>query len=213
MDGFKCMTLQEFSDRLASDAPAPGGGSAAALAAVFAASLAAMVFALTIGKKHYKGMPHEVKEKIENAARELPGLTAEFHRLMDADTKAFLAVMEAFRLPKRTAAEIDVRSGQIKAAYRQATVVPLELARKASQLFDCLHIAAEHGNPNAVSDAGVGALYALTAVEGAVLNVRSNISGLKAPETAAAIEAEIAVLLGRARRRQAEIMEMVDARL
>jgi len=213
MPNFKDMTLQEFTGLLASDAPAPGGGSAAALAAVFAASLAGMVFALTIGKKKYAGLPDETKERLELAARELPGLTEEFYRLMDADTKAFLAVMDAFRRPKDNDAAAEERAAAIRTAYRQATEVPLELARKASRLFEYLRLAAEYGNPNAVSDAGVGALYALTAVEGAVLNVRINLSGLKSPEAAAAIGEEAAALLAQSRRRQEEIMEMVNARL
>ncbi|MGI5838553.1 MAG: cyclodeaminase/cyclohydrolase family protein [bacterium] len=212
MPGFEKMELGEFSGLLASDAPAPGGGAAAALAAVLAASLAGMVFALTTGKKHFAALSEDKKERIEAAAHALPELTAEFYRLMEADVQAFGAVMEAYRLPKATAAEAAERQEQIHAAYRRATAVPLELARRASRLFDYLAVAVRHGNPNTISDAAVGALFALTAVEGAILNVKINLSGLASP-AGAAIRAEAEALLAAAREQQAAIAVLAGERM
>lgn len=181
------MTVKEFIEELASKSPAPGGGSASALAGALAAALTSMVANLTIGKKKYAAVEEEMKA-LRTAAGEL---MSELLELMDRDTAAFNEVMAAYKLPKDTAEEKQRRSAAIAAATKKATEVPLELARRCVRLLELAQIAADQGNRNAVSDAGVAAAMAQAAFKGAVYNVRVNMPGLADNEYRAYVDEEL----------------------
>jgi formiminotetrahydrofolate cyclodeaminase len=164
-------TLRAFSDDLASDAPVPGGGSAAAYAGALGAALAAMVARIAAKRADEEGLRDYIAE-MEN-------LRGDFLRLVDDDSAAYASVAEAMRLPKATAEEKLIRNERIQSALLAASRVPLEVARTSRRLLD----ACERGLPKApaaaVSDIGVGALMAEAALRGAAMNVMINLSSLK----------------------------------
>jgi formiminotetrahydrofolate cyclodeaminase len=171
-------TLSAFLDDLASNSPAPGGGSVAALAGALGAALAAMVCNLTIGKKKYSAVEEEMK-KILVQAEAMRGL---FTALIDKDTEAFNKVMEAFGLPKDTEPQKALRFAAIREATKEATMVPLEVMKHCIDALALVQQVAASGNVNSVSDAGVSAYMLNAAVESAALNVRINLNNLNDSE-------------------------------
>ncbi len=167
-------TLTAWMDALASSEPAPGGGSAAALAGALAAALSAMVGRLTSTRKAYAAVAAEFQALTEEADR----LRAELRRLADRDAEAYHAVMEAYRLPKATEAEAAARQAAIDRALLAAAEVPLMTARAARRVAALARRAAEAGNRNAVADAGVAALLARAALVGACYNVLINVNAM-----------------------------------
>ena len=169
------LTVTSFLDELASDSPAPGGGSVAALCAALSASLTAMVPALTYGKKAHAAVRDEMG--VVGVAGQ--ALKDAFREIIDRDTDAFNAVMAAIRLPKGTPAEAAARDAALHEANKGATRVPLELlTRVAAELPALISACALRGNPNSLSDAGVAALTARAALEGAYYNVLINLAGM-----------------------------------
>ena len=171
-------TLDGWIDELASVAPAPGGGSAAALAGALAAALVAMVGRLTSSRKAYAAVAEEFKGITEEAER----LRLELRRLVDEDAESYRGVMAAYKLPKGTDGEVKARQEAIDKALLGAAEVPLRTARAAARVVELARRAAEAGNKNAVCDAGVGALLGMSAVKGAVYNVAINVKGLAKQE-------------------------------
>jgi glutamate formiminotransferase/formiminotetrahydrofolate cyclodeaminase len=169
------MTNRAFVDELSTDTPAPGGGSVAALCAAQGAALVAMVANLTVGKKAYAGVEDRVKE-IAVAAQELKDA---FLTAIDADTDAFNAVMDAFRLPKKTADQKAARERAVAAATRGATRIPLGVLERVPRLLELAAEIARIGNENSLSDAGVAGLAASAGAEGAYYNVIINLQSLK----------------------------------
>jgi glutamate formiminotransferase/formiminotetrahydrofolate cyclodeaminase len=167
------MPLSDFADETASESPAPGGGSIAAYIGSLGVSLATMVANLSSHKKGWDERWEEFSDWAEKGQQ----FKDELLRLVDADTKAFNGIMNAMSLPKGTDEEKAAR----KQAMNEATKVAIEIPFKVMQLsYDSMEVIkamAEVGNPNSVSDAGVGALCARSAVMGAFMNVRINASG------------------------------------
>jgi glutamate formiminotransferase/formiminotetrahydrofolate cyclodeaminase len=201
------LSLAGFSEELAADSPAPGGGSAAAYAGALGASLGAMVANLSSNKRGWEDRSEEFSAW---AVKGQEGRKRLLY-MVDEDTNAFNAIMEAFRLAKETEEEKKIRSEAIQQATLRATYSPLNMMREANQQFDLLEMMATQGNPNSVSDAGVGAILALGAVEGGWLNVMINIGGIKDKETAGAIEKEATAILEEARNRKQKIVHAVTA--
>ena len=166
--------VTQFLDSVSSGSPAPGGGSASALSGAMGAALAAMVCRLTIGKKKYES----VQDDMIGAVGALDELRAKMTSLIDQDTEAFNDVMDAFRLPKETAEQKQVRSAAIQEATRQATLVPLDVMRFCEQTLVIATMVAEKGNVNSISDVGVAALLLKAGCEGAAYNVRINLATL-----------------------------------
>lgn len=170
-------TVRDFSDTLSSSAPAPGGGSVAALCGSMAAALSSMVGSLTTGKKGYE----DRWEESDAMSVRAQALREAFLADVDADTAAFDEVMEAMKLPKKTPEDKRARRRAIAMATRGATEVPLRVLERNLAVLDCVDVALV-GNANARSDAGVAALCARACAEGAWYNVMINVSGLKRPE-------------------------------
>lgn len=171
------MNVKPFLDALASDSPAPGGGSAAALSGAMGAALVAMICRLTIGKKKFADVEKEAMEILDQAE----ALRGRLTDLVQEDADAYLRVMDAYHMPKTTVSEKDARIKAIDAALRDATHVPLETARACAQVIDLGDVIAQIGNPNASSDAGVAVLCAATGLRGAALNVHINLATVKDP--------------------------------
>jgi glutamate formiminotransferase/formiminotetrahydrofolate cyclodeaminase len=201
--------LNEFLDELSSDSPAPGGGSVAALGGACAAALAAMVANLTVGKKGYEPAWEELGSMAEKAQALKDRLSA----AADQDTAAFNRVMEAFRLPKGTPEEKTARKKAIESATQAATLVPLETLRQCVEVLPLAKTAAEKGNRNSLSDAGVAASFARAAGRGAYLNVRTNLNTLFDTAFVERTAAEAKALLTELEQRAAEIEASVQAAL
>lgn len=168
------MNLRQFANETASESPAPGGGSISAYVGALGISLATMVANLSAQKKGWEERWKEFSEYAERGQ----ALKDALLQLVDADTAAFDAIMQAYGLPRSTEEEKSTRRLAIAEATKQAIEIPFRVMQLALESMEILRFAAEQGNPNSASDAGVGALCARTAVQGAFLNVRINASGL-----------------------------------
>ena len=184
----------EFVDLLASDAPAPGGGSAAALEGALGAALTAMVCGLTVGKKKYA----EFQELAEEAQKKATDLKARFVDVMDRDTEAFNVVSAAFGMPKETDEEKAARSAAIQKGLEGCTKTPFEMMELAVETLELTASILGKSNDSAASDLGVSALSLRSAIQGAWLNVLINIGSLKNKELAEDYRAKGEALLAKA---------------
>ncbi len=171
-------TVREYTERLASDQPTPGGGSAAALAGALAAASAAMVASFTVGREKFA----EVQEDIKPILGKLQAQRQRLLKLTDADAEAYSQVGAAYGLPRDTEEEKQDRRKAIQEALKAAAEVPMEVAEACGQLIPVLPELAEKGNPNLISDVGVGAELALAALRCAKLNVEVNLALIKDEE-------------------------------
>jgi glutamate formiminotransferase/formiminotetrahydrofolate cyclodeaminase len=203
------MTLRDFADETASESPAPGGGSIAAYAAALGASLATMVANLSAHKKGWDARWKEFSDWAEKGQ----GYKDELLRLVDADTHAFNGIMAAFSLPKSNEEEKVLRHQAIQDATRVAIEVPFRVMELAFGSMDLIRAMAETGNPNSVSDAGVGALCARAGVLGAYMNVRINAAGYDDKVFVADILAKGSKIREQTIRAEAAIMEIVDKKI
>lgn len=178
-------TLSEFAGELASEAPAPGGGSAAAQAGANAAALVAMVARLSVGKDGVAASGEELAATIEEA----DALRARLLELIDEDTAAYEAVVATFRLPKGTEEEKAARRQAIRETTVRAAQVPLETMRACRRVIDLAAALAGRSNPAAASDLGVAVYLARTGLEGGGLNVAINVGSLLGHEEAPALVA------------------------
>lgn len=169
------LKITEFLQKLGSKEPAPGGGSAAALAAGLGANLLSMVCRLTAGKKGYE----EYWEECEREGAEITEAADRLRVLIEEDTEAFNALMSSFKMPKENPEEKKARRKAIQDCTKRAIEVPLEVARLSRKLLYKAPRLAFIGNSNAVSDIGVGALLLTAGINGAVLNVEINLGGIK----------------------------------
>jgi len=174
------MTVTQFADVLASDAPAPGGGSTAALAGALGAALTAMVCRLTEGRKKYEEYQDHILEVKEKAT----ALQAKFIDVMDRDTEAFMVISNAYGMPKATDEEKAARSAAIQAGLVKSTETPMEMMELSAETIALTESLLGKFNTASASDLGVGALTLRTAVQGAWLNVLINIGSLKDKELA-----------------------------
>lgn len=175
---FNEMTIQSFIEDVDSKKPAPGGGSVSALAAQTGVALIRMVGHLTRGKKRYKKLDENVRERFDAVFEDFASYREEFAKLMDADTEAFNKIMAAFKWPKETQEQRETRKKKIAEASEEAIEVPMRIAKLAYRALDHADIIMEYGNKHAISDVGVGASMLFCAVESALLNVKINLPGL-----------------------------------
>lgn len=203
------MTCRGFADETASESPAPGGGSISAYLGALGAALATMVANLS---SHKAGWDDRWQEFSDWAVRGQQ-IKDELLFLVDEDTNSFNKVMDAFGLPKTTDEEKASRTWAIQEATKYATEVPFRTMERTFESFGIIKAMAEHGNPNSVSDAGVGALCARSAVMGAFLNVKINASGLKDRIYADDILARGAEVERKAIELESEIMAIVNEKI
>ena len=169
------LTLKAFIDKVISNDPVPGGGSVSALNGALAASLAAMVANLTVGRKKYV----EVNDLMQELAGRLEKTAGRLLADVDRDSDAYNRVFAAFKLPKETDEEKAARSEAIQRETKYAAEAPMEVARAVHDILPQIATVAQRGNSNAVTDAYVVLLCARTAVLGALLNVKINLSSIK----------------------------------
>ncbi len=203
------MTLEAFADETASESPAPGGGSIAAYMGSLGAALGAMVANLSAHKAGWDERWEEFSDYAERGRDILDRLIG----LVDEDTAAFNRIMGVFAMPKGTPEEKEARDKALQEATLYATEVPLRTMKTAAEAFDLLEAMAREGNPASVSDAGVGALAARSAVLGAQLNVRINAAGLADRSMAEALCEEAEEIACNASARETQILEIVNSKI
>ena len=203
------MSLAAFADETASESPAPGGGSISAYVGSLGISLATMVANLSAHKKGWDAR----WEEFSNWAEKGQKIKDELLKLVDADTAAFNKIMTAFGLPKTTEEEKANRTKAIQEATRFAIEVPLRVMQLSYESLEIIKAMAEHGNPNSVSDAGVGALCARSAVMGAFMNVRINATGYDDKTYVAEIIQKGTDIQSNTLRTETEILEIVNQKI
>lgn len=203
------MTLTEFADETASESPAPGGGSISAYVGSLGISLATMVANLSAHKRGWD----DQWEEFSNFADEGQILKDELLRLVDEDTNSFNKIMEAMRLPKGSEAEQKVRKKAIDAATKYAILIPFKVMETSLKSMSIIQKMAEIGNPNSVTDAGVGALCARTAVMGAFLNVKINCKDFNDTEFVTDILSKGEVLMAEAIAKETEILKITKGKI
>ncbi len=203
------LTLKNFSEETASESPAPGGGSISAYVGSLGAALGTMVANLSAHKRGWENRWEEFSDWAEKGKY--------FHTALlncvDEDTLAFNQIMKAFELPKISEQEITIRKAAIQEATKNAIDVPLKVMQLAVESMEILSAMAETGNPNSVSDAGVGALCARTAVEGAFLNVKINAAGCSDTRYVKLVMEMAEELMNKAKNCEKEILELVNSKI
>ncbi|KGO05333.1 cyclodeaminase/cyclohydrolase family protein [Porphyromonas gulae] len=196
------LTVKGFLAETAGQEPVPGGGSISALNGSIAAALAEMVANLTIGKKKYA----EVEAEMETIATEAAAIQKELVLDIDRDSDAYNKVFAAFKLPKETDEEKAVRSAQIQEMTKYAASVPMEVARRVHSLLPLIEAVVAKGNQNAITDGCVAMMCARTAIIGALLNVRINLTSIKDEDFVKTHTEEANAIEADAVRREAEVL-------
>ena len=203
------MSVKGFADETARESPAPGGGSVSAYMGALGASLATMVANLSAHKAGWDDRWEEFSRWADKGIE----LQAELLHLVDADTEAFNGIMAALSMPKGNDEEKRMRAEAIEQATENAAQVPLETMKCACKVFEVCRAMAIEGNPNSVTDAGVGALAARSAVLGAGLNVKINAAGLADKTRAAELIAEAEKIAAEAIEKENEILKLVNDKI
>jgi len=190
MADLKDLSVEEFAAVTASDSPAPGGGSVAAMAGAVSAALAEMVANLTIGKSGYE----EHEEEMKKIAGEVSAIRAELIADIQKDASSFNGYMDALSLPKETEEEKAFRREKMQEGLKAAAQVPLEAAQTAAKIFPYALSVVQNGNKNAVTDGLVSAMLARTAVLSALLNVKINLGSIKDEAFVEEMAAKVAAL-------------------
>jgi formiminotetrahydrofolate cyclodeaminase len=199
------LKITEYLEKAAAGTAVPGGGSVAALNAALAAGLSEMVANLTIGKKGYESSEADMRDILHKSTALREKLTA----AIDRDAEAYSMVLAAFKLPKDTDEAKELRSLKIQDAFKQAALVPLEVARDAAEVMDLTAKAIISGNKNTVTDGAVAAMNARTAVLAALYNVKINLTSIKDDEFVKTLSREVNQLEQQAQDKERDILSSV----
>ena len=203
------LTVQTFLDELASPAPTPGGGAAAALSGALGAALVSMVCRLTIGRKNYESVSAELESILVQAEAKRRDLL----ELMEADAAAYDRVIAQMKLPKETDEQKAARTTALQHALKEAAEVPFQIAGACADVLDLIEPVAAKGNKNAASDAGAGALLAEAGLRTALLNVEINLGLIKDETYVREMRTRLEPLTrGRAEQKE-KIVRLVESRL
>src|ERR1039457_854434 len=203
------MDLRQFCNETLSDSPAPGGGSVAALMGALGVSLGGMVANLSAGKRGWE----EKLGYFSDWAVKAQQLKDELLFLVDEDTAAFNKVMDAFALPKESAEEKAARSAAMELANKYAAEIPLRVMETACKSYQLLAEMAEKGNPASISDVGVGVLALRACIDGAALNVRINLAGLKDEKLKSELQGKVQKISAESESRFKTIIQIVESKL
>jgi len=201
--------ISNFLDELASNSPTPGGGSVAALAGALGVALISMVGNLTVGKKKYEDVEEDIKKIISSSEK----LRYEFSQLIEEDVKVFNNFMATYKMPKETEDEKKVRAENIQESLIEAAKVPVRVAYKCLDIMILSQEAAEKGNINVVSDAGVAVLMAEAALESAILNVKINLKMIKDEKVKTELSSSIKELLLKEKGQKEKVLKIVEERM
>ncbi len=199
------LSIHDYLDHTASRNPLPGGGSSAALNAALAAALTEMVANLTIGRKGFEPVEAEMRAVADKAS----ALRRKLIQDIDRDSDAYSGVLRAFQMPKTTEAQRLGRRRAVQDAFKQAALVPLEVARDAVAILDLGRTVISKGNPNAVSDGAAGVLAARMAARAAVFNVRINLGSIQDETFSAELRREAHRLEAEAESKEAAALSLL----
>ena len=197
------MEIKRFLEKLSSDTPTPGGGSASALAGTLSASLSLMTAGLSLKKGKMK------ERELRGIKKAVSGIQKRLFRAIEEDAKSYEAVLKAFHLPKDTEKERIVRSKAIRQAYRKATITPQLVCQQSIELLEYSNTLILKGNPNALSDVGVAAFLADTAVKGGLLNIGINLG----PVRDKSFKKKMHSLAGKLEKRRNQLMGRIQKKL
>lgn len=203
------LSITAFIEELASDSPAPGGGSVAALAGSLSAALASMVGGLTVTKEKLR----DRWEALTPVQVEGLALSKRFLALIDEDTESFNVLMAAFKLPKESDEEKSARSAAIQEATKGTTEVPFKTCACCLDAVKFAFVAADQGNPNAVTDAGTAAQMARAGAISAVYNVRVNLLGIKDEAYVSEMNAKVKALVAQVNEETARVEALLEKAL
>lgn len=198
----------KFLKQLASADPTPGGGSACALAAALGASLAQMVSGLSLKKA-----TTEQQEKFELVSAEANRLQTELLALVQQDADAFTAVMTAFGLAKTTEEQKQKRKEEIQKAFKEAATTPLIVMEKCLEVMQLAEQGIKEGNPNCVTDGGVGLWLAYAGMQGAMLNIRINLGSIKDADFVMGVDKRAKDILTTAQKLKEEVLEVLETKI
>jgi len=201
------LRIKPFLDEVASESPAPGGGSVAALAGALGAALSEMVCNLTLNKEKFASVHDEMREVLERSEHIRKRLTD----IIDKDTEAFNKVMDALKLPKDTEEEKKKRKNEIQKALKGAALVPLETARLCGEVIELSKIVSEKGNQNSITDAASSAILAKAGFNAAILNVKINLASIKDKKFVEDISYEIEMIEKNVENGFKEVMDLVGS--
>jgi len=201
--------LKSFLDELASSAPAPGGGSVAALSGALGAALISMVSNLTIGKEKYATVQDEISILLDNSEK----LRAKLTNLLEEDVEAYTRLSQTMKMPRDTEEQKNARTAAMQEALKDATDIPMRIAETCVSVMDLCRPAAEKGNTNAVSDVGVGILMAEAGLRSAALNVLINLGLIKDDKFVSESREKLNALLSGKPALRDEIYELVVNKL
>ncbi len=203
------MKLTDFIDEVSRESPAPGGGSIAALAGALGASLSSMVSNLTANKRG-----SDAVDKILNeAAEQCQQIKEALVKAIDEDTNAFNSYMNARRFPNKSVEEKKIREEAMQAGLKQAVMVPLNTAKQSLRAIEIAEVVAKNGNPNSITDVGVGAQSAYTGVLGGVYNVLINLKDIKDQKFNEEMKKTCAELKEKAQKKLNEVLSFVESKL
>jgi len=203
------LLLKEFLEKTAAKEPVPGGGSSAALNAAMATALTEMVANLTIGRKKYA----DADERMREIAAVMSAQRSRFLEDIDRDAEAYRQVMEAYRLPKETEKEQQLRDATIQEATKEAALIPMEVAESAFSLLETMRETLQRGNPNAATDGLVGMMNCRTAILSALLNVRVNLGGIRDEKFVEEMNAKCDRLEKQTMEIEAKAIELIKTRI
>jgi glutamate formiminotransferase/formiminotetrahydrofolate cyclodeaminase len=203
------VSVKGFLSELASNSPAPGGGSVAALSGALGAALSSMVCNLTLGKEKYQQVQNDIKAILGTSEQLRNRLTA----LIDEDTSAFNEVMTALKMPKDTPAQKQKRSAAMQQGFKTAAEVPLETAQTCEKVLDLALVVAKKGNQNSITDAAVSALMASAGVDSAVLNVQINLGSINDATYVQSMTKKLNTLQQQAKEKTMKVLAIVEQHL
>ena len=206
-------TLHDFIQAVDAQTAIPGGGSVAALSGALGAGLLGMVGKLTVQKKKFLALDAEIQTLFKKRLETIEKIKIELENCVDKDTEAYQIVMNAYQLPKNTPEEVALRSDAIIAGTKEAIKVPFEVARICLEALSYLETIALYGNNSAASDLGVAAMMLESALNGAILNVRTNLSGLDVDVTRYFYENNSAEMPQKARSYVEQILKLVETKM
>ena len=209
LDTLVTMQINEFADELSSDSPAPGGGSVSALVGVLGAALVAMVANLTFGKKKWESNYKEMC----NISEDSQVLKYKLLKLIDSDTSAFNNVLDAYRLPGKSKKQQISKDKAILKAMKKAVNIPFEIMQCCYKVLQSTSKVVKNGNPNAISDAGVAAEIAYSALRGAVLNIEINLKEINDSKYSIDIRKSLSLTLFKAEQELINIRKIVSKRI
>jgi len=200
------MSVDTFARAVASDAPVPGGGSVSALAGALAAALTAMVAELTLKKETFAAVHPEMADLQAEAGR----LQAVLAKAVDEDAESYRGVLAAYRMPQSDDAQKEARRQAVQAAFLRAAEVPLKVAECAARVMELSGTAADRGNRDMVTDAGVGIVMARAAALGALMNVKINLNSVEDRALADGMRRKAAALEAAVLQKEAQLLKRLD---